>query len=219
MGATGIYAIPADKRAYLRSEIERGGQHEVLKDAMVGSCYYAAVKHLAPERGGHIFGVACPTSISGRGYDRQFIYKMMDESVGPVESACPIGILDLLSPLDDASDSSGWQRNWRQRCRERHEAKRKAPKLTEGETLYLAEPVKFQGGTSCRQFTVAKLQRRGKSVTVFRMPNGMLCRLRPEDKLALMTREQFDAHEKAKAEAASADARNAVVENFMEIAA
>lgn len=93
------------------------GKFEVLKSAMVGSTYYAAVKktkfatETEPEQS-YVFGAVCLTSTNMKDY-YNFAYKDMDESCGPCHCDCPKGILDLLSPTDNE-----WANQWRKACYE-----------------------------------------------------------------------------------------------------
>lgn len=101
------------------------GHYSVLKSAMVGSTYYAAVKEMVKYVGrdennepiyepheGKIFGVVFLTSTDMKDYFN-FSYKDMDETCGPYESDCPKGILDLLSPTENE-----FALQWRTRCYE-----------------------------------------------------------------------------------------------------
>lgn len=101
------------------------GKYEVLKSAMVGSTYYAAVKRTKfatetePEQS-RIFAVICLTSTNMKEY-YNFSYKDMDESCGPGDCDCPKSILDLLPPTDNE-----WANEWRKACYE-NIAKKKNP--------------------------------------------------------------------------------------------
>lgn len=105
---------------------EKTGTSEVLKSSMVGNVYYAAIKETRfatdtkPETS-KIFAVVCLTSVDNKDYFN-FSYKDMDESCGPYEHKCPIGILKLLPETNDE-----WALEWREKCLEYH--KRKANKL------------------------------------------------------------------------------------------
>lgn len=95
------------------------GHFEVLKSAMVGSVYYAAVRGLKQcEDNGNIyaetpvFAVVFLTSTDSKDYFN-FSYKDMSETMGPYQSDCPKSILDLLSPTDNEFANA-----WRQRCRD-----------------------------------------------------------------------------------------------------
>ena len=99
-------------------------KYEVLKSAMVGSTYYAALKrtifatNTEPERT-TVFAVVCLTKIDMKDYFN-FSYKEMSENCGPAECNCPASILKLLSPTD-----SDWAKEWREECWKRIEQKKK----------------------------------------------------------------------------------------------
>ena len=101
--------------------------HRVLKSAMVGSTYYAAV---TTERAGKPTEVRAAVFLTcGKVKHDGCIwgYKDMDETMGPNESKCPASILALLTPTD-----SKWANEWRERCRkniaEAAERRRNGPK-------------------------------------------------------------------------------------------
>ena len=98
------------------------GKFEVLKSAMVGSTYYAAVKKtkFATETEAEqskVFAAVCLTSTDTRDYFN-FSYKDMDESMSPYQFDCPKGILDLLTPTDNE-----YALTWRNTCYEKLKAK------------------------------------------------------------------------------------------------
>ena len=117
----------AECDAYFLEDLNRGW-YEVLKSAMVGKIYYAAVKALKKYDGNNtidippeeqrVFGVIFITSIDSKSY-YNFGYKDMDETCGPCYNDCPKGILDLLSPT-----TSQWANEWRQACYNNLKAKR-----------------------------------------------------------------------------------------------
>lgn len=113
------------------------GYYRVIKSALVGSVYYAAVQNLkrytdwkdkdgkwdvkdvpADER--ETWAAVFLTRTDSRNY-YNFYYKYMDETVGPSQAECPQSILKLLSPTD-----SQWANEWRERCRE-NAKKKKSP--------------------------------------------------------------------------------------------
>ena len=118
------------------------GRYEVLKSAMVGSTYYAAVKktkfatETEPEFS-KVFAAICLTSTNMKDY-YNFSYKDMDETCGPFQCDCPKGILDLLSPTDNE-----YANQWRQACYESL-AKKKSPntfsKLPVGTVIEVVMP-------------------------------------------------------------------------------
>ena len=132
MGWTGTMAThykengKIDRKAECDAYFEEGlnrGNFKVLKSAMVGSVYYAAVKNLVkcignneegrgvyvPIDNGRVWGAVFLTSVE----KGEFYYKDMSEDVGPAESKCPVSIINLLSETDDE-----FALNWRERCRE-----------------------------------------------------------------------------------------------------
>jgi len=112
MGWTSYHATHFDKHGHIdrKKEVESEfcSGYDVLKSAMVGSTYYAAVRHPS----GEIFAVVCLTSTNMRDW-YNFSYKMISETEGPYESRCPKSILDLLPPTDNE-----YANKWRQRCRD-----------------------------------------------------------------------------------------------------
>lgn len=94
-----------DRKAECDALFDRDDGYQLLKSAMVGATWYAAIKHPA----GHVFGCVFLTQV----HDGEFYYKDMSEDMGPNESRCPVSILDL---LDDTE--SEYAQKWRERCRE-----------------------------------------------------------------------------------------------------
>lgn len=122
--------------------------YDVLKSAMVGSTYYAAVKPLKrynkaneivdiPKEEQYVFAAVFLTSTDMKDY-WNFSYKNMDESVGPYKCDCPKGILDLLTPTE-----SEYANEWRKQCYE-NIAKKKNPnsfnKLPTGTVIKVTMP-------------------------------------------------------------------------------
>ena len=99
------------------------GKYEVVKSAMVGSTYYAAVKvtkfatEFKPEQS-DVWAAVVLTSVDSKDHFN-FSYKDMDETCGPYKYDCPKGILDLLTPTDNE-----YANNWRAKCREQLEKKK-----------------------------------------------------------------------------------------------
>ena len=113
MGWTGIrntIAVDSSKarRDLVDHEIETSwGGYRVIKSAMKGSTYYGAIQHPS----GNVFGLVVLTSIAGN----EFMYKEMDESMGPYSYDCPACILKALDPTNDETSNT-----WRERCMERN---------------------------------------------------------------------------------------------------
>lgn len=81
----------------------------VLKSAMVGSTYYAAVQNHKGDVWAAVFLTCGRTRHDGTAWG----YKDMDETMGPCEAKCPASVLALLTPTD-----SGNANEWRERCRQ-----------------------------------------------------------------------------------------------------
>ena len=115
----------AECDAYFMEGLNRG-HFNVLKSAIVGSTYYAAVSPLKrggskdeagnyiyidiPENERTVFGVVFLTSTNMKDY-YNFAYKDMDESCGPYKYDCPKSILDLLTPTENE-----YANEWRKTC-------------------------------------------------------------------------------------------------------
>lgn len=124
----------AECDAYFLEGLNRG-HFDVLKSAMVGSTYYAAVKPLKksggkdengnyiyvdrPESEQFVFAVVFLTSTDSKDYFN-FSYKDMSEDMGPFQCDCPKSILDLLSPTDNENANE-----WRKICYENYANKKK----------------------------------------------------------------------------------------------
>lgn len=97
---------------YTWNNEETGDKCRVLKSAMVGATWYGACERTRPGENPYVFAGMCLTSVD-HSSSFNFGYKDMDESVGPMESSCPVSILRLLSPTENE-----YALSWRERCRE-----------------------------------------------------------------------------------------------------
>lgn len=158
----------AECDAYFMEGLNRG-HYDVLKSAMVGSTYYAAVQGLRrylgkdengtyiyepiPENKRITFGVVFKTSTDMKDY-YNFSYKDMDETCGPYERDCPKGILDLLSPTDNE-----FANEWRKACYA-NIAKKKNPnspsKLPVGSVIKVTMPFNTRYFTIGDEVTLKK---------------------------------------------------------------
>lgn len=84
---------------------------EVLKSAMKGSVYYAAVKRVDKTNGDSIVFAAVFLTRTDRRSWCDFGYKDMDETCGPCNYDCPKSILELLTETD-----SQYAKDWRACC-------------------------------------------------------------------------------------------------------
>ena len=81
---------------------------EVLKSAMVGSTYYAAVR----DNKGEVWAAVFLTCGKSRRDGTIWGYKDMDETMAPSYYDCPKSILDMLTPTDNKNANE-----WREACR------------------------------------------------------------------------------------------------------
>lgn len=92
---------------------------EVVRSAMVGSTYYAAIKITELSTGeAETTAAVVLTHTNSRDYFN-FGVKTMGEASGPCEDRCPASILSLLSPTSDE-----YAIKWRERCRANIEKKK-----------------------------------------------------------------------------------------------
>lgn len=104
-------------RQYLDAQFtysSNGVVSRVLRSSLRGGkVYYAAIEMTRPGKPREVFALVCLVDHNPRdpeGY--VFGYKDMDEGMGPVESDCPVDILDMLTPTDRPYAIA-----WRERCR------------------------------------------------------------------------------------------------------
>lgn len=108
---------------YVDEDIGYVHKMRVLKSSMVGRTYYAAVENTYQDGSSEVWAAVILTSTSMREH-YNFAYKAMDETMGPGESECPIGILKLLSNTD-----SEYALDWRKRCYAHYEGNRQPTAL------------------------------------------------------------------------------------------
>lgn len=120
-----------DRKAECDYVINTESRYAVVKSAMVGSVYYAAVKTVDSDE---VWAAVFLTSVDGN----EFFYKDMEETVLPYEHKCPMSILNLLTPTDNQCANT-----WRKNCIEYHK-KVNSPKafknLKEGQKVLWSAP-------------------------------------------------------------------------------
>lgn len=123
----GCYVIDrkaeCDRILTQNTDESQGQKKEVLKSAMVGSVYYAAVKTTNEDGSYRIWAAVFLTSVNQRSY-YNFLYKDQDETCGPADCCCPQSILNLLTETD-----SEFAKVWRENCWKYHDSKRNAQSL------------------------------------------------------------------------------------------
>lgn len=127
---------------------------------MVGSTYYAAVKPLLrrlrdghdtyepiPEEEQNVFGVVFLTAIDMHDFFN-FAYKDMDETCGPAQTDCPIGILDLLADTNNEF-AIAWRRECRESAKKRlahQKARKKLHMLESGDVIEFSSIANYTNG-------------------------------------------------------------------------
>lgn len=130
-----------DRKAEMRSQYKEGS---ILKDALVGSTYYAAIKIESGDVGISV----CLTSVRK---GRFFSYKPMDASMGPYKYDCPESILKLNTL------HGGYTDEWIAKCRAFQAQKKRAKKaLDEAHIIEVTLP---WDTTHCKQGDVLRLSK------------------------------------------------------------
>ena len=147
---------------------------EVLKSAVVGSTYYAAVKSFNKTNGYEYIGaIVCLTSTNNKDY-YNFAYKDMDETMGPYKYDCPKGILDLLGPTDNE-----YAKEWRRLCYENINEKKNPnalAKLPVGTTIKVIMPFDTKFFGEGQEVRLQKRTKWGSNRTEWITMNGVRCR-------------------------------------------
>lgn len=141
-------SMPYDRLAFLDQEMT-STRHHVVRSAMIGGIYYAAVKNLETT----LVLAAVIKTESGQG---MFTFKTMDETMNPYYYDCPKKILDLLTPIDDMEKhrhlmkiGESCIRNsaaWRDTCEQVRKDKALRRKLKAGVKIKLPRQLTFEGG-------------------------------------------------------------------------
>ena len=107
---------------------------------------YLAVEHLAPGKPREVFGIVCLIHYMPKDHFN-FGYKDMEESAEPFYYNCPERILNLLTPTTSENATE-----WRLKCRETIEKKKKKPRFKVGDILQFEEAIAFANGFESRRF-------------------------------------------------------------------
>lgn len=111
---------------------------EVLKSAMKGTTYYAAVRNTDKVNGtSYVFAAIFLTATDMRQW-HNFGYKDMDETVHPYCHDCPKSILEMLTePYND------YAKEWREACWQRINARKSKKTLS---SVKIGEVIEFEMG-------------------------------------------------------------------------
>jgi hypothetical protein len=156
MGMDYLYSIPVP-RGEIRDRIDQeltNAMVDVVGSALIGNTYYGAVRNSK----GTVFGVVVLVRNSQRD---GFGIKIVDESMGPVDTKCPLKILNLLT-----EPQNEWASRWRDRCRAFHATKRGKPTLKNGDVIQFDSPVSFGVYGTYQTFKVQKIGRKVRFFTV-----------------------------------------------------
>lgn len=104
-----------DRLAECRKEFKNEFRFPILKDAMIGTTYYAAIQ--SPK--GYIFPLVVLTSVK----NGEFGYKDMEGGMGPYYYDCPESILKLITEKNDNTEA------WIAACREKRKSERELNKM------------------------------------------------------------------------------------------
>ena len=148
MRSLGIHAGPCE---YLDAQFTFEGTECrccVLRSALVRlRTYYAAVERVQADGDRQVSAVVCLVRYNPN--DREgyvFGYKDMDENIGPVESECPVVILDLLT-RGEGGRAAG-----------------RGPRPRPGQTVVSDEPIAFRDGRRLDRLVVAEHPRSARMV-------------------------------------------------------
>lgn len=146
---------------------ESGGYRSRLLDCAVVSLFtaYAAIERVTIATGKkQTYALVCLLD-HAPGERHNFGYKDIDEDMGPYEDQCPERILELLTPTENPRAIE-----WRGKCWERIERRKKYPPLKTGSYLVLDKPLEFADGQKRRVFYIKDARRR----IFLASPNGYL---------------------------------------------
>lgn len=113
---------------------------------------YAAIEQIKKDTGKRIVKMAVVIVKFQKGY-YNFMYKDMEETMGPHICKCPKRLMKLLTPTDHE-----YALRWRQRVedywKQKDEAKKRRGKLNVGDTIVFTRPIRFTNGTSFKSLKV-----------------------------------------------------------------
>ena len=140
MGWTGCRAThykrgKIDKKAAMDHEFGKNPDWgTIVKSAVVGSTYYAAIHSTKYDV---VWGLVCLVRTKN---NIEICYKDMDETMEPYYYDCPKGVLDALTPLDDprfdylGKESKEMAQKWRDDCKANRELKKTEITMHRGKT-------------------------------------------------------------------------------------
>jgi hypothetical protein len=137
MGYTECHKDPNQSvRDFFQEEL-CGDKIEILDSALVNLHeFYAACRTKSkPEQ---VWAMVGKIDFLGGEYFN-FGYRMDDETVGPVWNNCPERILNMLT----SPAGNEWAEQWRQRCRDRINARKQSVKIADNTIIKFESPIYF----------------------------------------------------------------------------
>ena len=131
---------------------EFGGENGQVIDVAVNlKEAYIAYENLTT---GEVIGIVCLIRYYPKDYFN-LMYKDMTENMGPFYYGCPEKILNLLT-----EPKSEEAKEWRRKCREKLENKKRNKKVKEGSVIKLDEPLEFSNGEKVDTFILSKVNKK-----------------------------------------------------------
>lgn len=120
---------------------------KVVADATVKGVYYAAVKGTAddPDK---VWALVVLTRRAPRSY-YNFLYKELDEDMGPGDAFAPAKVLDALTPTDNE-----WALAWREACRANLARAEKFKTVRVGDVVTFERPIEFADGATFKRLVL-----------------------------------------------------------------
>ena len=144
-----------------------GRSAKVIAYAATWRVAYMAYEINSPEKGREVVALVCLINHVPNAKDGfTFGYKDMDESMGPCESKCPESILKLLTPT-----TYEYAIAWRQRCWDRINKRKAAPKVKSGMKVKFKEAIRFVGGITLDTLIFRRGSTFAHNFGLYRIPN------------------------------------------------
>lgn len=173
----------ADEKARIEKICTYSSEHRSIRPlrcSKVGSVWYAAVKttllvygpkkestYALDAENRYVFAAVFLTRFDQGCWG----YKDMDETMGPCEAKAPIGLLNLLSEINDPES---YAHKWRERCR----AWASIPTYQEGDRIELADAIPMQSGISVKEVEATYYPCGGRKMRCYKdIETGTLVRL------------------------------------------
>ncbi|HOT88551.1 MAG TPA: hypothetical protein PLC59_07995 [Bacteroidales bacterium] len=153
------------KREFNFTKPEEGRSGTVLECATKNNVAYIAYQSVTPEKT-EVIALVCLLRHSPKDPDGlTFGYKDISEDMGPTASECPAKILKLLTKTTNQLSLE-----WRARCWENIEKKKKNPKVNPEDWIQFSSPITFRSGKSYDVFKWMRGNYFTRGCNLFRIP-------------------------------------------------